>query len=205
MTRRRDPTPDELRLWRVAMSETKPLDPTKVPPLPPLPPKPLPEPEAPKPPAPPAPAAPPPAPSPAPHAARRQAHPSLTLDTRLRRDISRGKIEIDRRVDLHGLTREAAHHTLVSFLAGARAQGARVVLVITGKGAPEGASDDDMPFHAWMGGGRRPPGVIRRALPGWLADPSLRPLVVGYAQADRRHGGDGAVYVVLRRDKRRDE
>jgi DNA-nicking Smr family endonuclease len=109
------------------------------------------------------------------------------LDRKTLTRLGRGSVAIDARIDLHGLTQEAAHHRLLRFLDAARKDGARIVLVITGKGAP------DLPA---IGAGR---GVLRRAVPEWLASPAFRLHVSGYENAGRRHGGEGALYVRLRR------
>lgn len=109
------------------------------------------------------------------------------LDRKTLTRLGRGSVAIDARIDLHGMTQEAAHHRLLRFLDAARKDGARIVLVITGKGAP------DLPA---IGAGR---GVLRRAVPEWLASPAFRIHVSGYENAGRRHGGEGALYVRLRR------
>lgn len=114
------------------------------------------------------------------------APPSLArLDHRTKRRLVRGVIAIDERLDLHGATQEAAHSILRGFLATARARGARIVLVITGKGKG-GADPHDR-------------GVLRRAVPHWLSEPSLREVVLGFEEAHLAHGGAGAIYVRLRR------
>ena len=120
--------------------------------------------------------------------------PSLApIDDRTRRRLVRGAMAIDERLDLHGLTQEAAHSVLRRFLVTARDRGARIVLVITGKGRPGGA---------WETHER---GVLRRSVPHWLADPSLRGVVVGFEEAHLAHGGAGAIYVRLRRRRDRDD
>ncbi|MEM1047052.1 MAG: Smr/MutS family protein [Pseudomonadota bacterium] len=96
---------------------------------------------------------------------------------------------IDGRIDLHGMTQRSAHGRLLSFLDQARSHGSRVVLVITGKGV----RTPDAP------GSHRETGVLRRAVPLWLEEPAFRALVAGYSPAHRSHGGDGALYVRLRR------
>jgi DNA-nicking Smr family endonuclease len=113
------------------------------------------------------------------------------LDRRTRSRLSRGALHIDARLDLHGLTQDAARRRLVRFLDDARADGARLVLVITGKGAPADAGDYVAPVR----------GVLRRAVPEWLAAPELRHLVAGFDEAGRRHGGGGAIYVRIRRSR----
>lgn len=115
--------------------------------------------------------------------------PSLApLDDRTKRRLVRGTMAIDERLDLHGMTQEAAHGALRHFLVRARDRGARVVLVITGKGKPGGSA------HA-----AHERGVLRRSVPHWLGDPTLRDVVVGFEEAHLAHGGAGAIYVRLRR------
>lgn len=113
------------------------------------------------------------------------AKPSLPplepLGRRMRHRVARGRAEIDARMDLHGLTQPEAHAALSRFLHAASARGARLVLVITGKG----------------GGGER--GVLRRQVPQWLALPEFRDFVIGFEDAHIAHGGAGALYVRLRR------
>lgn len=118
------------------------------------------------------------------------APPSLArLDHRTKRRLVRGVIAIDERLDLHGHTQDAAHAILRGFLVTARARGARIVLVITGKGR-SGSSGE---IHDR--------GVLRRAVPHWLGDPGLRDVVVGFEEAHLAHGGAGAIYVRLRRPR----
>jgi DNA-nicking Smr family endonuclease len=89
-------------------------------------------------------------------------------------------------LDLHGMTQADAHAALAHFLRGAQAQGARVVLVITGKGARADGEPSER-------------GILRRQVPHWLESAALRPLVIGFESAGRGHGGAGALYVRLRR------
>jgi len=112
--------------------------------------------------------------------------PSLTpLSRRMRRSVARGKEAIDARLDLHGLTQSEAHAALLRFLRQASAREARLVLVITGKG---GRGDSER-------------GVLKRQVPQWLALPEFRSFVIGYEDASVRHGGEGALYVRLRRTR----
>jgi len=114
------------------------------------------------------------------------------LERRLRQRLSRGKADIDAAIDLHGLTQAEAHSALHHFLARAQADGAKLVLVVTGKGEARSSGD-------FSGGG-----VLRRAVPLWLKAPEWRGLIIGFEEASRPHGGAGALYVLLRRaDKRR--
>ncbi|MBA4790979.1 MAG: Smr/MutS family protein [Rhizobiales bacterium] len=130
-------------------------------------------------------------------APRAKAPPPLaTLEPRMRRRLGRGA-EVDARIDLHGLTQAAAHRRLHVFVMEAQRLGHGLVLVITGKGAGE----RDRPAEP----GLSERGVLRRAVPLWLADPVLRTFVVGFEPAARRHGGEGALYVRIRRRRREDE
>lgn len=184
--RRRALDPEERALWDHVVRSVKPLRPA-----------PAPEPE-PQPPAAQA-EAPPAAPqerrAPRPSAKAGPAAPAppplATLEPKARRRLSRGA-EVDARLDLHGLTQAAAHRRLRLFLIEAQASGHSVVLVITGKGDPDGLAGSGLAF----GEGR---GVLRRAVPLWLAEPELRTVVVGFEAAGRRHGGEGALYVRIRR------
>lgn len=135
----------------------------------------------------PAPAKPTPAPAP-----RRP--PLAEPDRRAVRQIASGKTAIDGRIDLHGARQRDARARLLSFLRNAQANGCRTVLVITGKGGDAGTAD---PLAGALGEPQR--GVLRRSVPQWLADPDLRDVVLGYTAAGSRHGGDGALYVQLRR------
>lgn len=112
------------------------------------------------------------------------------------RKIRSGRVEIERRVDLHGMRRNEAHGVLRRFLFDCHAQGRRCVLVITGKGDPRRRRDDE---YGWGTGEH---GVLRREVPMWLAEPELRAIVVSFTTAAAQHGGEGALYVHLRRPER---
>lgn len=105
------------------------------------------------------------------------------LGRRMRGRVARGKEAIDARLDLHGLTQSEAHATLLHFMRSASARGARLVLVITGKGRR----------HDGEGG------VLRRQVPQWLRLPEFRAFVIGFEDAHLAHGGEGALYVRVRR------
>ncbi|WP_029351731.1 Smr/MutS family protein [Bosea sp. 117] len=127
--------------------------------------------------------------------------PLAPLEPKLRRRLSRGGSDVDARLDLHGLTQAVAHQRLRSFLAGAQGQGHALVLVITGKGNPYGADASEGRHVTLAGEGGR--GVLRRLVPQWLAAPEMRMLVVGFETAARGHGGEGALYVRIRRVRER--
>jgi DNA-nicking Smr family endonuclease len=138
--------------------------------------------------------------SPAPQPAETaKAPPALAdLDRRKARQIGAGRIDIEARVDLHGLRQSEAHTALRRFLLKAHADGRRWVLVITGKGAPRAGEAAAEGF----GAREEERGVLKRNVPRWLAEPELRSIVVGFATAAVRHGGEGALYVQLRRKGR---
>lgn len=104
------------------------------------------------------------------------------IERPIQRKIARGRIAIDGRIDLHGLNQSEAHNLLLDFLVRAREHGRRHVLVITGKGTSSGGD-----------------GILRRMVPQWLEKADFRLIVSGYEQAARGHGGEGALYVRLRR------
>jgi DNA-nicking Smr family endonuclease len=135
----------------------------------------------------------PPKPSPAVRIARAPkpnpapaAPPLAPLGRRERSQLSRGRKDIDARLDLHGMTQTRAHHALFSFLQRAHSGGLTFVLVITGKGRI---------------GAETERGVLRRQVPQWLSLPEFRPLVVGFEEAHIGHGGEGALYVRIRRSR----
>ncbi len=103
------------------------------------------------------------------------------LEPRRQRRLSRERDPIDARIDLHGFGRFQAQDALTAFLMGAQARGYGAVLVITGQGRRGGT------------------GVIRASVHEWLTGPALRGVVSGFAPAARHHGGDGAIYVTIRR------
>jgi DNA-nicking Smr family endonuclease len=123
--------------------------------------------------------------------------PLAGFDRRTARQIASGKTKIDARLDLHGVRQRDARARLRAFLLEAQASGCRTVLVITGKG---GETDTRDPLAEAMGEPQR--GALRRGVPQWLEEPDLRPVVLGYMAAGARHGGQGALYVQLRKAPR---
>jgi DNA-nicking Smr family endonuclease len=110
--------------------------------------------------------------------------PLAPIGRRERSHLSRGRKEIDARLDLHGMTQTRAHRALFGFLQRAHHDGLSFVLVITGKGKVGADSER---------------GVLRRQVPQWLGLPEFRALVVGFEEAHIGHGGEGALYVRVRR------
>jgi DNA-nicking Smr family endonuclease len=107
--------------------------------------------------------------------------------------LRRGMVEPDARIDLHGMTQQAAHRTLFAWLATAHARGHRLVLVITGKGNPRNGEN-----APWM---MSPHGVLKQMVPRWLNEPGLAALIASSGPAHARHGGEGALYVYLRKSR----
>ena len=120
------------------------------------------------------------------------------LDGATSERLKRGQIDPDARLDLHGFTESAAHHALLLFLKTAQSRGAKLVLVVTGKGARAAAPDE--PFH--MGVDKPARGVLKTAVPRWLKEPGFSAFVAGAQDAHRRHGGTGALYIYLRKASR---
>ena len=118
---------------------------------------------------------------PAPAPVKPAAPPLTSLSRRMKRSVARGKEAIGGRLDLHGYTQAQAHSALLHFLRNAHGRDARLVLVITGKGR----------------GGEI--GVLRRQVPQWLGLPEFRAFVIGFEDAALAHGGEGALYVRVRR------
>ncbi|UPJ49850.1 Smr/MutS family protein [Bradyrhizobium sp. 200] len=110
--------------------------------------------------------------------------PLAPIGRRERSHLSRGRKEIDARLDLHGMTQTRAHRALFGFLQRAHHDGLTFVLIITGKGKIGAESER---------------GVLRRQVPQWLGLPEFRSLVVGFEEAHISHGGEGALYVRVRR------
>jgi DNA-nicking Smr family endonuclease len=120
----------------------------------------------------------------APKPSKPAAPPLAPLGRREKSRLSRGRSEIDARIDLHGMTQTRAHRALHGFLQRAHGDGLTFVLVITGKGKV---------------GSEGERGVLRRQVPQWLSLPEFRALVVGFEEAHIGHGGEGALYVRIRR------
>ncbi len=114
------------------------------------------------------------------------------LDRKTAKSLKKGERTPEARVDLHGMTLDAAHAALTRFIQAQYTGGARCVLVITGKGG-------DYRGRAVGYGDNR--GVLKRDVPRWLREPALAGAVVGIYQAHKRHGGEGALYVYLKRPR----
>ena len=109
---------------------------------------------------------------------------SVGIDKRQADRFRRGKTPIEGKIDLHGRTQAQAHDDLHDFVARAHASGKRMVLVITGKGITASKS-----------------GVLKENVPRWLNEPGLRRHVLAFDYAEPQHGGEGALYLLLKRHK----
>ncbi|MCH7887881.1 MAG: Smr/MutS family protein [Proteobacteria bacterium] len=191
----------DARLWRAVVGDVKPLRGRKGASAPPA--KPAPEPESEAKQEPEGPegkearaqrprAAPAPRPAPRPASAPPQPPelPSLRpghspgLDKRRAQRLRRGQMPVEGSIDLHGLTQKQAAHALGAFLTDAQEAGRRCVLVITGKGDAKGEA-----------------GVLRAMAPRWLNEPPNRARILAFEVAQPKHGGQGALYVLLRRKR----
>lgn len=171
---RRPLRPEEVKLWAMVVDTVEPR-PGRLRPKEPE--------EAAKPAAPSAPArAPKPVPAPPARQAPRIQYPPILggIEPNRSRRIALGREAFGGRLDLHGYTQDQARATLQHFILRAYDEGARAVLVITGKGS----------------GGD---GILRRRVPEWLNEAPLRAIVAGLSEAQHRHGGKGAMYVALKR------
>lgn len=108
------------------------------------------------------------------------------IDRRQAERFRKGKLPIEGKIDLHGRTQQSAHDDLLVFLKRAHASGKRTVLVVTGKGMTQGKTVAKT-------------GILRQAVPRWLNEPPFRALVLAFDYAEPQHGGEGALYVLLKR------
>lgn len=122
-----------------------------------------------------------PAPKPTPRVTAKRTTPP-PADRGAERRVRRGQIDVAATLDLHGHTQDSARAAVIRFLGAAHARGDSAVIIVTGVGR----------------GGE---GVLKRRLRDWLAEAAVRPLISGYAQAHRAHGGAGAFYVFIKRKR----
>ncbi len=175
----RQPSEAERALWRTVMRDVTPL-PHQQPlsaeedallPAPPAPAQPV-EPRR---------TEPPPAPRPKAPLPQLANGKAPGVDRRTVDRLNRGTMDIEGRLDLHGMSQEQAYGALKGFLAGAQNSGKRCVIVITGKGLREGT------------------GILRAQVPRWLNEAGLRERVLAFHTARPQHGGEGALYVLIKR------
>lgn len=119
-------------------------------------------------------------------------NPSMQpLDKKEKRGVTKGKLSIDARIDLHGMTQERAKSALRLFITDSHRKRLKIVLIITGKGGNKGVRAFGPDLNA--------PGVLKRVVPHWLRSAEFSAMVIGFEPAARHHGGDGALYVRLKR------
>ncbi|MEO1608605.1 MAG: Smr/MutS family protein [Pseudomonadota bacterium] len=118
------------------------------------------------------------------------------FDQKLAKKVGKGRTKIDARLDLHGMRQHEAKAELRRFLFSSLAKGHRIILVITGKGEP---LISDVP---WDGGEAENRGVLKRMVPHWLREPEFSAVVVSYMSAHIHHGGEGALYIHLKKPGR---
>lgn len=117
---------------------------------------------------------------------------SSQLDRRTSDKLRKGKMPIEARLDLHGMSREVAHDAVTNFIISSQERGLRTVIIITGKGKSKSTSDD------WLVKGK---GVLKENVPYWLEGIELRPYVLKFMSAQPKDGGTGALYVYLKRQR----
>jgi len=125
-----------------------------------------------------------------------QSQPLALRSRRSATTTAKRRGEPDAKLDLHGLTEREAHHSLLLFLRASQLRGHRQVLVVTGKGKPR---DPEAPFRMELE--RRSRGILKSEVPRWLVQRDFANLVDTTAAAQRRHGGEGAIYVYLRKPR----
>lgn len=137
--------------------------------------------------------------------APKKAPPLAEFNRKSARRLRAGQLEIEARIDLHGMRQSEAHAALRRFILHCHHQDRRWVLVITGKGGPcagrtrhEHWDHASAPRHASHDWAEPERGVLRRNVPIWLAEPDLRAIVVSFTTAAISHGGEGALYIQLR-------
>ncbi len=117
--------------------------------------------------------------------------PLAPIERNLRRKLNRGKASINAKLDLHGMRQDEAYNALTRFIHRAAQHDKHLVLIVTGKGGKKSTYNDTYSET----------GILRRMVPLWLSDPSLRNFIIGFEEAAIGHGGSGALYVRLRRGK----
>jgi len=127
--------------------------------------------------------------------------PRTAVDRKTRRRISKGRQDVDRSVDLHGLNQDQAFRQLKSVIEGAVRRGDKTLLVVTGKGGKRFSQTglDTPAAYRTRADFDQFGGVLKRMVPIWLEGPELKPFVESYGEASKEHGGEGALYILLRR------
>lgn len=116
------------------------------------------------------------------------------MDSKSFARLKKGRLDPEGRIDLHGMTTSEAHPELVNFVLRSHQKGRRLILVITGKGDGPGTTEGPLPYHR---------GILRRQVPHWLQQAPIGNLILQTTPASPKHGGDGALYVYLRKHRTR--
>ncbi len=128
-------------------------------------------------------------------------NPNPFVEKRTQRKIATGTMDVDRSLDLHGLNQEQAFLTLRSAIEGGIRRGDKVLLVVTGKGGKrfsQTAPDTPVAYRT-RDDFDQDTGVLKNKIPSWLNGAELRPFVESFGPAAKPHGGDGAMYILLRK------
>ncbi|HPF46392.1 MAG: Smr/MutS family protein [Alphaproteobacteria bacterium] len=116
-------------------------------------------------------------------------------DSNWGKKLKQGKVRPDATIDLHGLTCVEAHERLLRYLEKAQNNNKRVVLIITGKGGPKNKAYEEIRYNDF----ENSRGVLRREVPMWLSGGAMRNMIISFQEARQADGGNGALYVVLKR------
>jgi len=119
-------------------------------------------------------------------------HKSNAIDHRTEQRLRRGQLDIEGRLDLHGMNQNQAYDALLHFIPKSYDSGKRCVLVVTGKGHQRHGDQSLL---------ERIDGVLKQKTPQWLNDIPLSQYVLNVQTAKPKHGGEGALYVLLRRNR----
>ena len=106
------------------------------------------------------------------------------VDGNLAGKLRKGKLEIEGKLDMHGLTQDKAFTNLIRFIDSAWVAEKRCVLVVTGKGSLKDGG-----------------GVLRNKLPIWLNSPQIRSKILMFTKAQPKDGGSGASYILLKKKR----
>ena len=123
----------------------------------------------------------------------KESNSNIFVDRKLFSKLKKGKIEPENILDLHGMTFKKAHKEVLSFVIQSSRKNFRLLLIITGKGQNNKKQHN---FFQESGSG-----TLKEALPGWLSLDPLKQLILNFTFAHNNHGGDGAYYVYLKRNR----
>lgn len=126
--------------------------------------------------------------------------PNAGIDRKTRRQIKSGRMDVDRSIDLHGMTQDQAFNVLKAAVEGGVRRGDKTLLVVTGKGGKRFSQLEATPAaYRTRNEFEQLGGVLKRMVPIWLNDTELKPFIQSYGPSAKEHGGEGALYVILRK------